>query len=208
MPVKTQIVVVSKGGDLKNAFIKEDCIDEIAKKCNFKSSDDFEEQHKFAVINKKETHYVHIYAKTEGRANQENKYDFPPPIDMDLYFGSCAIVQRDKDNKLMDLSCDLWNKLYEILFGGFENLDANASEDENEEDELENIPAEMKTSEGYLKDDFVVDDELSIEMDGFCDDNSDESLLMSEEESDEPMFNDYGSELSEESFIFSDEEEN
>jgi hypothetical protein len=32
-------------------------------------------------------------------------------------------------------------------------------EDDNEEDELANVPDEMKTSEGYLKDGFVVDDD-------------------------------------------------
>jgi len=44
------------------------------------------------------------------------------------------------------------------LFGGFENLADTAKEDEEEEDELANIPAEMKTKTGYLKDDFVVED--------------------------------------------------
>ena len=44
------------------------------------------------------------------------------------------------------------------MFGGFEDLDATAAEDENEEDELDDIPDSMKTKEGYLKDGFVVDD--------------------------------------------------
>ena len=58
--------------------------------------------------------------------------------------------------------CDLdimdWEKVYEYLFGGFEDLAATAAEDENEEDELEHIPDSQKTKEGYLKDGFVVDD--------------------------------------------------
>ena len=48
------------------------------------------------------------------------------------------------------------------MFGGFENLDASAKEDEMEEDELENVPDELKTKSGYLKDDFVVDDSDGI----------------------------------------------
>ena len=38
----------------------------------------------------------------------------------------------------------MWEKFYEDLFGGFENLADTAKEDEEEEDELENIPAILK----------------------------------------------------------------
>ena len=49
-------------------------------------------------------------------------------------------------------------KMYEKLFGGFEDLTLTCVEDEEEEDELENIPKSMKTKKGgYLKDGFVVD---------------------------------------------------
>ena len=37
-------------------------------------------------------------------------------------------------------------------------LRPNQEIDENEVDELENVPAEMKTKSGYLKDGFVVED--------------------------------------------------
>ena len=33
-------------------------------------------------------YFIEVYAKTEGRTNSENKYDFPPPIDNALFFGS------------------------------------------------------------------------------------------------------------------------
>ena len=56
-----------------------------------------------------------------------------------------------------NLSLELWEKIYEKLFGGFEDLSATAKEDEEEEDELDNIPNEFKTKQGYLKDGFVVD---------------------------------------------------
>lgn len=29
---------------------------------------------------------VDLYGKTEGKANTENKYDFPPPVDNTLFF--------------------------------------------------------------------------------------------------------------------------
>ena len=89
---------------------------------------------------------------------QKNKYDFPPPIDTKLFYGSCAVVaqlKKDNGSKLYtNLSVELWNKIYEKLFGGFEDLAATAKEDEEEEDELANVPKEKKTKDGYLKDGF------------------------------------------------------
>jgi hypothetical protein len=46
------------------------------------------------------------------------------------------------------------------LFGGFETLADNADDDEEEEDELENVPSRMKTKDGYLKDGFIIEDVL------------------------------------------------
>ena len=54
-------------------------------------------------------------------------------------------------------------------------------EDDNEEDELENIPDEMKTKDGYLKDGFVVEDDSDSDLD-------------------------FESELSEEEYDYSDED--
>jgi hypothetical protein len=101
---------------------------------------------------------VDIWAKSDGRAGQENKYELPPPIDEHLFFGNMALVARiDKENAI-DMTIELWNKIYESLFDGFEDLAATAAEDENEVDELDSIPACKKTTSGYLKDGFVVDD--------------------------------------------------
>jgi hypothetical protein len=83
-----------------------------------------------------------------------------------------------------------WTVLYEALFGGFEDLSATAVEDANEVDELDGIPEEAKTDNGYLKDGFVVEDDEEIEYDTGSS-NNDEELS--------------DSELSEEDYIYSDE---
>mgnify|MGYP000002581599 FL=1 len=134
---------------------------ELYKKCKFKKNDSFELRHSWKTKKQKYTfNTVSLYARDTGKANTENKYDFPPPVDSILYFGCCCLVAYDVDNNIVDLSVDMWEKFYEDLFGGFENLADTAKEDEEEEDELENIPAEMKTKSGYLKDGFVVDDNV------------------------------------------------
>ena len=39
-----------------------------------------------------ENNYISIYCKDKGRANSENKYDLPPPLDSNLYFGNMAFI--------------------------------------------------------------------------------------------------------------------
>jgi len=155
------IVLVEKTGELKSCKYANDTGDELYKKCKFKKNDSFELRHSWKTKKQKYTfNTVSLYARDTGKANTENKYDFPPPVDSILYFGCCCLVAYDVDNNLVDLSVEVWEKFYEDLFGGFENLADTAKEDEEEEDELENIPAEMKTKSGYLKDGFVVDDNV------------------------------------------------
>ena len=172
---KTTIVIVSKAGSLSECVVepnKETTIGELAvllsKKCGFRNPEGFTCCHTWRYRNKHSSAaapaakyiYVDIWAKSDGRAGQENKYELPPPIDEHLFFGNMALVARiDKENAI-DMTIELWNKIYESLFGGFEDLAATAAEDENEVDELDLIPASKKTSSGYLKDGFVVDDDL------------------------------------------------
>ena len=143
------IVIVEKTGDLKTLSIKDFKVEDLYKKCGFKKGDDFLKQVEWTAKYDGKKYFIEVYAKTEGRANSENKYDFPPPIDTKLFFGSCAILaylkQPDGSKLYADLSLQLWNKIYEKLFGGFEDLAATAAEDEAEEDELANVPKEKKT---------------------------------------------------------------
>jgi hypothetical protein len=155
------VVIVEKDGNLKSLRVKDFKLDDLYKKCGFKKSDDFIKQCEWKLRHKNETIYVNCYAKAKGLANSENKYDFPPPIDTVLFFGACALVGYNKEREVIDLTVEMWEKFYEKLFGGFEDLAKTAKLDELEEDELANVPKKMKTKNGYLKDGFVVDDALS-----------------------------------------------
>jgi len=199
---KTKIIIVSKTGSLSESIVEtktEATLDELtlllAKKCGNKKSDGFSCYHtyKYKNKNKKKTDkgtassaaaaapviYVDVWCKTDGRAGQENKYELPPPIDEIIFFGNIALVARIDKQTACDLSIELWNKIYEKLFGGFEDLAATAQEDENEIDELAFVPASKKTANGYLKDGFVVDDsgsagssEIDIAIDDGIDDDA------------------------------------
>lgn len=217
------IIIIEKNASLKNLSIKDFREEDLYKKCGFKKADDFTKQTEWKVKIDGAKYLVQVYAKTEGRANNENKYDFPPPIDTRLFFGNCAIVTKKIENndvensKYTNISLDLWEKIYEKLFGGFEDLAATAEEDENEIDELKNIPKEKKTKSGYLKDGFVVDDkddnddednvdEISDDEDSDTDTDTDDKDDDNEDETDLEL-EDCGSELSEDEYEYTSDED-
>jgi hypothetical protein len=208
------IIIVEKEGVLKPLTIKDFKLEELFKKCGFKKGDDFIIQVEWNAKYEGEKYYVEVYGKTEGRANSENKYDFPPPIDSKLFFGNCAVLAHTKKpdgSKLYtNLSLPLWSKIYEKLFGGFEDLVSTAAEDEEEEDELAKVPKEKKTKNGYLKDGFVVDSSSDAEEQESSsydeEDESEETEETDEHEVDNDIvIEDLGSELSEDSYEYDSE---
>jgi hypothetical protein len=175
----TTIVIVSKTGTLTEVVVEpenETTLDELtillSKKCGYRNHNGFSCYHTYKYKNKKKFSfyvdnedvipkyiYVDVWAKTDGRAGNENKYEMPPPVDEIIYYGNIALVARIDKEHAVNLTATIWNVIYERLFGGFEDLASTAVEDENEIDELDLIPAYQKTINGYLKDGFVVDDD-------------------------------------------------
>jgi hypothetical protein len=206
------ILIIEKNGNVKEMEIKNFKEEELYKKCGFKKCEDFLKHHEWNNVKIDGNKYsISMYGKIEGRANSENKYDFPPPIDNKLFFGNCALVAKIKreENKInyVNLNSILWNKIYEKLFGGFEDLTKNAIVDEEEEDELANVSKNKKTKHGYLKDGFVVDsdgeDDDNFDDDSYSDEDSDdlENIECSaENNNDDIILEDLGSELSEEEY--------
>jgi hypothetical protein len=159
------VIIIKRNGDLESKSI--DAIHNLYKKCNYRKAKDFENYAEWVVEIEDLEYHIQMYGKTVGKANMENKYEFPPPIAETLFFGDCAIVQV-VEGSLVSLSIKDWNIIYEKLFGGFENLDSTAEQDNNEVDELSNVPKHMKTKKGgYLKDGFVVDDDDSAGADDY-----------------------------------------
>ncbi len=203
------ILIVDKLGVVKELKVKNYVEEDLYKKCAFKKADGFSKQCDWKIKMDGTNFMISVFGKIAGRANTENKYDFPPPIDSTLFFGSCAIVGKESSTgDYISLTTEMWDKMYEKLFGGFEDLALTSVEDDAEEDELANVPDENKTKDGYLKDNFVVDsddnDGDSIEF------NSEEESEMQEETTSdddeiEQLDDDIGSELSEEAY--SDEED-
>jgi hypothetical protein len=173
MPVT--ILVVEKAGEIKEVVLKSIDESDLYKKAGFKSADGFKCHAQWNIENVKNKNYcIHVYGKTTGRANQENKYEFPPPIDNTLFFGNCLLLNK-KGDTLVSLSSEEWLAIYENLHGGFEDLGDEDSEEDSEEED-DDLP---RTKSGYVKDDFIVDDDV------VDDDDVSESEEEEESESDE-----------------------
>ena len=150
--MSAKILIVEKTGVIKESVIKQYSENELYKKAGFKTAEGFEQSHQWTVNG----NTVTLFGKTTGRAGQENKYDFPPPVDKVLFFGSCILVSDTGALKKTE-----WEKIYEELFGGFEDIgDEDTRDDEDDEDD--DLP---RTKSGYAKDGFVVDDDEDEEED-------------------------------------------
>ena len=177
----TKVIVVSKNSNKKETNIRTFSVDELYKKANLKNSDNFIKRNTWKVGDS----YFSIYAKNQGRANNENKYDLPPPLDSQLYFGSLIIVKHSDEEitneNVVDSSLEEWEKVYEKLFGGFEDLNDNDSYSEEEE-----IPEKFKTKEGYSKESgFIVSSGEEEEDDDYIPQEEEEEYNSNSENDDE-----------------------
>jgi hypothetical protein len=154
MIMHVTFLIVEKLGNIKEISVKNVDETELYKKAGFKTIDGFKYITGWNLddINGK-NYSISLYGKTTGRANQENKYEFPPPVDTTLFFGNCVLINKQHD-EIVNLTKNEWDTIYETLFGGFEDLDDE--DDDEEEDEEDDLP---RTKSGYVKDDFVVDDD-------------------------------------------------
>ena len=168
----SRILIVEKTGVIKESSVKSFVESDLYKKAGLKSPEGFEQVHQWTI----DGTTISLYGKTSGRAGQENKYDFPPPVDKILFFGSC-ILTSDTGS----LKKGQWEIIYEKLFGGFEDLNDEDSEVSEDDDEDLDLP---RTKSGYVKDDFIVDDEDEDEDED--EENEDEDEDEVDEDDDEP----------------------
>lgn len=165
----SKALLIEKSGSIKEIILKKYDETELYKKAGFKTADGFELQTEWGAEIEKKKYNISIFGKTNGRAGQENKYDFPPPVDNSLFFGACILVNKI-EGKIADITKSEWTSVYEHLFGGFEDLgeDSEISEDDIAAD----VP---RTKQGYVKDDFVVDDD---DEDGVSEETSEEEIVV------------------------------
>jgi hypothetical protein len=160
------VIIVERNGDLRLSQMKEYSPMELCKKCKYKSPAGFEMRAEWAYSGPDEDKFtVELWAREDGKSGQENKYEFPPPVDTMLFFGGCALVAKDMTAQhcVIPLTLQKWEKMYNFLFGGFDTLPNCDDPESDESDELTDTC--RKTKDGYLKDGFVIDNNEGFETD-------------------------------------------
>jgi len=152
------IIIVEKVGSIKQVLVKSVVETELYKKAGLKTADGFKCYSNWSVEYSKRQYMISLYGKITGRANYENKYEFPPPVDNTLFFGNCILIAKSIEGTIMDLTQDMWEKIYETLYGGFEDIGEEDSDSDCDSD-IEGDDIGKRTKNGYVKDGFVVDDE-------------------------------------------------
>jgi hypothetical protein len=176
MPI---ITLIDKTGKIKDQNIKTFSESELYKKANYKSPEGFSRHHIWNITIKNKTYRIGLYAKNNGKAGQENKFDFPPPVDTVLYFGTCILVHFSSEtaDSVVDFPAKDWEMVYENLMGGFEDINGSEEDEEDEEDEEEYTGLDIGC-DGYARDGFIVDDEEDVDYDNV----SEEEQVEEEEE--------------------------
>ena len=166
------IIIIDKTGSVKSTNVKSLEISDLYKKCGFKSSTGFSLHHTWPVEFNGVEYQLQVYGKIDGKAGSENKYEFPPPIDKTLFFGSCAVLNIE-NGAVSNMSAQEFKDIMEYLQGGYSDIGSEDSSEE-EDDEEDIGPT---TKDGYKKDGFVVDD----------DDDEDDDFSASSISSEEPI---------------------
>ena len=116
-----------------------------------------------------------LLAFDKGKEKYINKWELPPPVDSDIYYGNIICIRLDSDKNPLSMDIDYFDKFYEKAFGGFENLSDTDDEEESDDDE----PTQSDI-------DFIVDDDEEEDESDDDDDNDDEEEEY-ESESDSDM---------------------
>ena len=79
---------------------------------------------------------ITLFGNTTGKAGTENKHELPPPLDESLYFSDILLIASKKKTTWehpVTFTPEQYEKFYQSAFGGFEDLD-NDEEDDEEDD--------------------------------------------------------------------------
>ncbi len=109
-----------------------------------------------------DTQLLFLIGYKEGKAGTENKHELPPPYDNIIAFGDVLLIaSTERDWKYpMNFSPEQYQKFYDSVFGGFESVDEES--DEGEENDIDESDIEDDAADDAA-DDAVGDEESDSE---------------------------------------------
>ncbi len=133
----------------------------------------------------------------DGNNLSINKHDLPPPIDQILIYGSIFVLKREAKNndKIVTLSLTEYQDLYDDLFGGFESLGSQDTDEEEEEEynsedeDPDYIPPSHTSTDDDMSDYVDKTEETDEETDEDSDEETDEDSECGTNEEDKKMTN-------------------
>jgi hypothetical protein len=172
------------------------------KKCGFKTDSDFGLRHTWQVemLN---VHSIEIWGQTTGIDTDENKFTLPSPLNMKTYYGTMAIVAVSKKGDNVSITIEKWNKIYQHLMDETDSEELQSDDDVEEDDDVSFSAKETNFAEGDS-------DEEAREFEDACEDNKNivvkNNIVFDYDEDDTVNHLQYGSELEEEEYEYSDAE--
>ena len=83
-----------------------------------------------------EAEKIEMYGYVEGKEKDINKLELPEPIENKLYYNELIFFSLNDENKHIDLDKEDFEDFYDIIFGGFDDIDSeNFAEDEEDDEE-------------------------------------------------------------------------
>lgn len=82
---------------------------------------------------------IEMYGYTEGKEKEINRLELPEPIENKLYYNELIFFSLNEKNEYVDLDEEDFEDFYDMIFGGFDDIDSedsgeNFADDEYEED--------------------------------------------------------------------------
>ena len=182
-----QILKIEKTGDI--TYSKTSDINELYKKCGFRKSEGFGKITSWEKNIETNNVNIELWGRTNGKPNIKNNYEFPQPFNKTIY-GNCCLIQM-QNNAITDLDKDLWDKLH--IVDKSHIVDKTSTPIINHLEKTHTIPIENTISSKC-----VLEKTDNKKTDN---DDSDDDMSISEDD-------DYpNSELKEDSYIYSSEDE-
>ena len=72
---------------------------------------------------------IEMYGYINGKEKEINKLELPEPIENEFYYNELIFFSLNDDNEYIDLDEEDYEDFYDMIFGGFDDID---SEDSNE----------------------------------------------------------------------------
>ena len=193
----SKVIIIEKNKTITETICSD--LDELYKKCKFKKPDNFIKIHEFSQSRLHNMKYC-LYGRLQGKSATINEYRFSG-FDKKIY-GACAVILTNLDNKMVDIIADDWIKYNtsKIVIDIQAEINNIIIKDDNDNQNNDNQNNDNQNNDNQNNDNQNNDNQNN--------DKDNQYLEERQEQEQEDDFKlNYGSELSEDMYIYSSDDE-